>query len=67
MVRWKFQSSAACPRCGETLEDKAHVLLYGDPSATQVWEASLKKLKEWLKSQTTYWLIAKAILQGLAQ
>jgi len=33
---------------------------------TQVWEASLKQLKEWLKSKTTYWPITEAILQGLA-
>jgi len=36
MVRWKFWSSAACPRCGKTPEDKDHVLLCGDPLDTGV-------------------------------
>jgi len=51
-----------CPQCGKMLEDKAHVLLCGNSSVMQVWEMSLKHLKEWLKSQTTYRLIAEAIL-----
>jgi len=33
----------------------------------QVWEMSLKHIKEWLKSQTTYQPIAEAILHRLVQ
>jgi len=63
----KFCLSVACPWCGKTPEDKAHVLSCSDPSAMQVWEMSLKHLKEWLKTQTTYQPITEAILNGLAQ
>jgi len=67
MARWKFHLLAACPRCRVMLDNKDHVILCPNPSLMQVWEMSLKQLKEWLQSQNTYWPIAEAILQGLTQ
>jgi len=67
MARCKFHSSAVCPQCGATQEDKAHVLSCSDPLAMQVWKTSHQHLKEWLKTQTTYQPISEAILHRLVQ
>jgi len=53
MCRWKFSSSAKCPRCPDILEDKLHILTCPAPEARVLWEKSLVVIERWLKGEHT--------------
>jgi len=48
MQRWKFRTTAQCPRCHESLEDKKHILKCPAPEAAELWSTSISHLKQWL-------------------
>lgn len=52
MQRWKLQKDNLCPRCGE-LEDAPHVWVCQGSGATEIWDKSLDKLEDWLKTVNT--------------
>jgi len=53
MQRWKFQSTAECPRCHDQQEDKHHLLTCPDTAARERWEKSMKDLDSWLRNENT--------------
>jgi len=53
MQRWKFRSTAECPRCHDQQEDKYHLLSCPDTAARERWEKSMKELESWLRDENT--------------
>jgi hypothetical protein len=48
MQLWKEKDNPACPRCGR-FEDATHVWLCQGEGASEVWDQSLERLKNWLQ------------------
>jgi len=67
MTRWQFRTSASCPRCGQVLEDKAHITQCPDADASLTWQHSVKELGKWLRDNNTAHELAAAIIWGLQQ
>jgi len=53
MQRWKFRSTAECPRCHDPREDKQHLLSCPDTAARERWEKAMKELESWLRDENT--------------
>jgi hypothetical protein len=65
MVRWKFETVHACPRCGKAQEDARHVWQCPSESARQIWELKEKEIAGWMKRRKTHPEIAKIISSRL--
>jgi len=65
MQRWKFRTSAQCPRCQETTEDKTHIMTCPDPNARETWKKSLRAIEMWLKDEQTDKTIREQLLVHL--
>jgi len=65
MMRWQLRTSAACPRCGQVLEDKAHITQCPEIEAGLIWQRSLKTLEQWFRDSNTAHELSAAILWGL--
>jgi len=66
MKRWKKRETAECPRCGAPVEDDTHILKCPQAAATDLWDKSLKDLREWLKKKGTEPQIREVILDSLS-
>jgi len=53
MQRWKFRSTAECPRCHDQQEDKHHLLSCPNTTACERWEKAMKELESWLRDENT--------------
>ncbi len=65
MKRWKLRTADSCPRCGQDLEDKAHITQCPDIEAGLIWQHSLKDLEKWLRESNTAHELSAAIIWGL--
>ncbi|CAJ1927586.1 unnamed protein product [Cylindrotheca closterium] len=63
-VRWGYDTSAACPCCGE-FEDHLHVPRCRAPSASAEWDRQTVALDLWLDTQVTDPAIKHALLSLL--
>ena len=66
MQRWKQQTSAKCPRCDEEIEDGLHVWLCKGDGVEEVWEASIRKLRQWMTKQKTLPNLAAVVCDRLS-
>jgi len=67
MTRWNFRTSASCPRCGQVLENKAHITQCPDVDASMIWQHSMKDLGKWLRDNNMAHELSAAIIWGLQQ
>ena len=65
MVRWKQRSTAACPRCGTSPEDKVHILQCPQEEATAQWNEALESLQQWMTSEKSDPILTAELIQGL--
>jgi len=65
MQRWRFRSTANCPRCQHPLEDKPHIIRCPAKAAVTKWHSFLKNLQSWLREQRTSPVLADTILKCL--
>ena len=65
MVLWGYRTCEKCPRCGAEIETADHVIGCNDPLAVDVFDASLKKLNEWLIKQQTEPVLRQRIIVTL--
>lgn len=56
-----------CPRCKKPEETATHILLCNAPSATQLWEDELDRLKGWFRCHDTAPQIMNAVLHNLVK
>ena len=61
MVRWKFDTFAACPRCGHKEETPLHVWRCQGSSAREIWDDKEKGLVKWMARRKTCPAIMQAI------
>jgi len=61
----KQRESPKCPRCNAPEEDGTHVLQCTGSNATLQWQASIKKVQEWLEEQQTDQDVCHVILSRL--
>jgi len=62
MSQWKIQSSAQCPWCGYTMDDKHHVTKCPHLLAQKQWEKSLTSLDNWLVAQKNKPIVRTTII-----
>ena len=65
LVKWKFESIDACPRCGQPQETAQHVWKCPAESARTIWEEKEKELVGWMKRRKTHPEIVKVIRSRL--
>ena len=65
MVRWKFDTFAACPRCGKAEETPLHVWRCQSSTARKIWEEKELELVRWMASNKTCPAVMKAIRSRL--
>jgi len=65
MCQWHFRTSSQCPRCGDMLEDKQHILTCHAPEARELWETSLKAVERWLKDEGTDTMLREHLMDYL--
>jgi hypothetical protein len=65
MVRWKFDTFAACPRCGTKEETPMHVWRCQGSTAQKIWDKNETELVKWMAKNKTCPAIAKAIRSRL--
>lgn len=61
MVRRKARESSTCPSCHEPFETQQHILTC--PARSSTWQQSLKKLRFWLISHTSFSATTQIILR----
>jgi len=62
---WQQQSSAACPRCRMTLEEKLHICRCTQDKATLKWTEAIVALMLWMKAEQSDPNLIQALTQGL--
>jgi len=67
MHRWKFHTTAQCPRCHDPLEDKSHILQCPALAAAALWITSISHLKQWLQEQMAHPTLVTDLISGLQQ
>jgi len=65
MVRWKQRSSAECPRCGSSPEDKVHITLCPADTVNTLWEEAITELTTWMKAEQSDPQLVQALVDGL--
>jgi len=65
MVHWKQCSLAECPRCGTSLEDKAHITQCQTESVNTLWDEAINELTQWMKVEQTAPHLVQALVDGL--
>ena len=65
MKLWKKWPDSSCPRCGEAIEDSAHVWQCQETNFLDVWDKSIENLRQWMISNQTQPGIQAAICSGL--
>ena len=65
MVRWKFNTFKACPRCGNTEETPMHVWKCQCSTARKMWEEKETELVQWMARNKTCPAVMKAIRSRL--
>ncbi|CAJ1956981.1 unnamed protein product [Cylindrotheca closterium] len=63
-VRWGYDTSAACPCCGE-FKDHLHIPRCMAPSTSAEWDRRIVALDSWLETQVTDPAIKHALLSPL--
>jgi len=61
------RTTAECPRCGATQEDKPHIILCSQQEATNLWTSALSSLQTWLLEEETDPLLITKLLTGLQE
>ena len=65
MVRWKFDTFQACPRCSQPTETPLHVWRCQGPTAREIWEEKERELVKWMARNRTCPAVMKAIRSRL--
>ncbi len=67
MSRWKQQSTAACPRCGISPEDKAHILQCQQEDAMTQWNEAIASLQQWMINKKLDPILTEELINGLQE
>jgi len=65
MVQWQQRTSASCPRCGHTPEDKPHISRCIQDEVTLHWMEVVNALTQWMKDEQSDPTLIQALTQGL--
>jgi len=65
MARWKQRSTAECPRCGISPEDKAHIFQCQQEDAATQWNEALDSLQKWMKDEKSDPILTEELIKGL--
>jgi len=65
MARWKQRSTAECPRCRISPEDKAHIFQCQQEDAATQWNEALDSLQKWMKDEKSDPILTEELIKGL--
>jgi len=66
-VRWHQRTTAECPQCRVTQEDKTHIITCPQQEATDLWTSAISSLKTWLIAEGTDPLLITKLVTGLEE